>query len=515
MKFYNIRNIAILCLCVFVLTDISAQNLHSDNGDGTFTNPVVAGDFPDPDVIRVGDTYYMVTTTMFIFPGVTVLKSKDLVNWEYCSNAVQRFDFGKEYNLEGGHRYGKGQWATSIKYYKGKFYLLFITLNEGGFMCQAEKAEGPWKITHLPKGFYDPGLFFDDDGKIYVAEGYGKLSITEVDENLAPKGESKLVFTGDIRGGLEGTHVYKINGYYYLYSTYGGANGIQVALRSKNIYGPYEEKVVLDETEKGINFGMHQGALIETQTGEWWTMLFVDRGSFGRIPSLQPVAWVDGWPMVGINGKAVTKYKKPNVGKTYPITELPTSDNFNETTLGMQWGWNHNPEPSKWSLSARKGFLRLETVKVVDSLTKAQNTLTQRPLIKYDLDAPTVGSTKLDVSKMKDGDDAGLAVFQDPYAYIAVRQSGKKKSIVMVNDGKTIESVPFNQKTVYLRTTGLNKTGIAYFEYSLDGKTWKKLGNELHMRFSLKIFTGIKYCLFNYATKQTGGYVDFDYLKME
>ena len=351
--------LAIGMLTLFVATGLHAQKVHSDNGDGTYTNPVIASDFPDPDVIRVGDTYYMVTTTMFIFPGVTVLKSFDLVNWRYCSNAVSRFDFGKCYNLDSCNRYGHGQWATSMKYHNGKFYLLFITLNEGGFMCTSEKAEGPWTITHLPKGFYDPGLFFDDDGKIYVAHGFDKISITPVSENLTPVGRDSLVYTGDIRKGLEGTHVYKINGYYYLYCTYGGLDGFQVALRSKNIYGPYEQKVVIRDTTPGVNFGIHQGALIKTQTGEWWTILFVDSGPFGRFPSLQPVTWVEDWPMAGVNGKAVVTFRKPNVGKTYPITILPTSDEFTNKILGIQWGWNHNPDSTKWSLVARPGHLRL------------------------------------------------------------------------------------------------------------------------------------------------------------
>jgi beta-xylosidase len=494
---------------------VTGQRLHSDNGDGTYTNPVVPGDFPDPDVIRVGDTYYMVTTTMFIFPGVTILRSHDLVNWEYCSNAVPRFDFSKCYDMEGCNRYRHGQWATSIKFHDGLFHLLFITLDEGGFTCTAANPEGPWEIRKLPKGFYDAGLFYDDDGKIYVAQGYGNITITELDGSLAPIGRDSLVFRGDIRKGLEGTHVYKINGYYYLYSTYGGADGIQVALRSKNIYGPYEEKVVLDEKEKGINFGIHQGALIQTQRGQWWTMLFVDRGPFGRIPSLQPVTWVDGWPMAGVDGKAVTTFKKPDVGGTFPIRELPTSDEFDSTGLGMQWGWNHNPDTAKWSLTRRPGYLRLSTVKVASGLTMARNTLTQRPLIKYDLAQPTTGTAKLDVDHMEDGDEAGLAVFQDPYAYIAVRRSNKDKYIVMVNNGRTIDSIAFKGSTVYLRAIGLNATRRATFEYSLDNRTFHSLGDALEMKFSLTVFTGNKYCLFNYATKKTGGYVDFDYLRME
>ncbi|MGN6604897.1 MAG: glycoside hydrolase family 43 protein [Ginsengibacter sp.] len=500
-------------LCLIVPQFSNAQNVHADNGDGTYTNPLISADFPDPDVIRVGDTYYMVNTTMFVFPGVTILKSHDLVNWQYCANAVPRFDFSKCYDLDGCNRYGHGQWATSLKYHNGKFYLLFITLNEGGFMCTASKAEGPWHITHLPKGFYDPGLFFDDDGKAYVANGYSKISITEVNDSLEPVGPDSLVFTGDIRKGLEGTHVYKINGYYYLYCTYGGRDGMQVALRSKNIYGPYEEKLLMYDTTKGINYGIHQGALIQTQTGQWWTILFVDRGPFGRFPSLQPVTWKDGWPMIGANGKAVTTYKKPNVGKTYPITDLPKSDEFNEKKLSMQWGWNHNPDSTKWSLSKRPGYLRLETVSAVSNLTMARNTLTQRPFANRDQTIPTTATTKMDVSHMNDGDIAGLALFQQPYAYIAVKLQKGRKFILMVNDAKTVDSVAINHSTIYLKTIASNSSGKATFEYSTDNKNFKPLGDDLNMKFSLKIFTGNKFCLFNYATQQTGGYVDFDWFR--
>ena len=510
-----IRLTQMLLMLMLIANIASTQNVHSDNGNGTYTNPLISADFPDPDVIHVGDTYYMVNTTMFVFPGVTVLKSHDLVNWEYCSNAVPRFDFSDCYNLDTCSRYGHGQWATSLKYHNNKFYLLFITLNEGGFMCTADKAEGPWHITHLPKGFYDPGLFFDDNGKTYVAQGYNKISITEVNDSLVAVGPDSLVYTGDIRKGLEGTHVYKINGYYYLYCTYGGRDGMQVALRSKNIYGPYEQKLLMYDTTKGINYGIHQGALIQTQTGEWWTMLFVDSGPFGRFPSLQPVTWVDGWPMIGVNEKAVTTYKKPNVGKTYSIKDFPTSDEFNSKTLGMQWGWNHNPDASKWSLTEKPGYLRLKTSGVTNDFTMARNTLTQRPFAKRDQTQPTIAITKLDISKMKDGDIAGLAVLQEPYAYIGIKQSNGSKYIIMVNNGKVIDSVAVNASIIYFRTNASNASSKATFEYSADNKTFKSIGNDLMMRFSLKIFTGNKFCLFNYATKQLGGYVDVDWFRVE
>ncbi len=516
-------SLGLISLALFVSS--SAQKMHSDNGDGTYTNPVIAADFPDPDVILVDSTYYMVNTTMFIFPGVTILKSHDLVNWQYCSKAVPRFDFSPCYNLDGCNRYGHGQWATSLKYHHGKYYLLFITLNEGGFLCTANKPEGPWEIHHLLKGFYDPGLFFDDDGRIYVAHGYSRIFVTELGADFAPLGRDSLVVTGDIRGGLEGTHVYKIDGTYYLYCTYGGLDGFQAAFRSRNIYGPYEEKVVIRDTTHGVNFGIHQGALIKTQTGQWWTMLFVDNGAFGRFPSLQPVTWEDGWPMVGVNGKAVVVHRKPDVGREYPVTTLPTSDEFDTSVLGMQWGWNHNPDPTKWSLTERPGWLRLSTASIVDSLPKARNTLTQRMFAFYADTLVTVATAKMDFGQMKDGDVAGLAVFQDPYAFVGIKKEGGKNVIVMVNNGTTIDSATVEGSTIFLRAGAIHGsgaaqyyetkvapgTGDAFFSYSVDKKNFRKIGNELRMRFNLRVFTGNKFCLFTYATKTLGGHVDFDW----
>lgn len=529
----RIWNIIILIIAVIFLLSCERQNqegikMHSDNGDGTYTNPVIAADYPDPDVILVDDVYYFVSTTMFIFPGVTILKSYDLVNWEYCSNAVPRFDFSPCYDLDDCNRYRHGQWATSLKYHNGKFHMLFITLDEGGFYLTADKAEGPWEIKHLPRGFYDPGLFFDDDGKIYVSHGYNEISITEVDSNLVAKDEDMLVYTGDIRKGLEGAHVYKINDYYYLYCTYGGLDGFQAALRSKNIYGPYEQKVVIRDTTHGPNYGIHQGALIQTQTGEWWTMLFVDSGPFGRFPSLQPVTWQNGWPMVGVNGKAVVTYRKPDVGKEYPVKVLPTSDEFDNTELGIQWGWNHNPEPAKWSLTTNPGNLRLETVRVVNGLREARNTLTQRMFAYYSDSITTIGTVKMDFDNMKDGDIAGLAVFQDPYGYIGIKKINGQNYIIMVDNGKTIDSMGVNATTIYFRADPFYGSGAAMyyggetvpgtgttrFFYSLDNKAFTRFGNKMQMHFKLTVFTGNKFCLFNYATKELGGYVDFDWFRI-
>jgi beta-xylosidase len=506
--------LATVLLPAVLISPLAGQQMQSDNGDGTYTNPVLYSDFPDPDVIRVDSVYYMVSTTMFIFPGVTILKSMDLVNWEYCANAVQRFDFSPCYDLNGCNRYSHGQWATSLKYHGGKFYLLFITLDEGGFLCTADRAEGPWSIRRLPRGFYDPGLFFDDDGRIYVAHGYGNISITELNPDFSPKGGDRLVFTGDIRPGLEGMHVYRIGGFYYLYGTYGGGDGFQVALRSGNIYGPYEQKIVIRDSGT-LGTGIHQGALVQTQTGEWWSVIFQDGGAFGRFPTLQPVTWTDGWPMVGVDGKGVAAYRKPDVGAVHPVRAMPTSDEFEESQLGMQWGWNHNPDSTKWSLTERPGFLRLKTAGVVTGLREARNTLTQRIFAYYSRTLPTTATVKLDVSGMRDGDVAGLAIFQDPYAFIGVRQTGGARRVIMVNNGRLVDSADVAADTVLLRASAYYGSGAAQFAYSPGPGKFVRLGNTLGMQFNLSVFTGNKFCLFNYAAALPGGAVDFDWFRID
>ncbi len=483
---------------------------HSDNGDGTYTNPLIFADFPDPDVIRVGNVYYMVSTTMHIFPGATILKSYDLVNWEYCSNPLEKIESSPCFNLDGCDRYGHGQWASSLKYNNGTYYLLFTTLEEGSYLLTATDPEGPWEKQKLADTFYDPGLFFDDDGKTYVVYGINTLKIAELDEDfLVVPGSEQEVFTYTVKEGLEGSHLYKINGYYYIYATYGGWPAYQVALRSANIYGPYEEKLLLDDDN------IHQGALVETQTGEWWTVLFYDKGAFGRLPNLQPVTWVDNWPEIGVDGKGVTTYTKPNVGRDYPVKVLPTNDNFRNYKPGMQWGWNHNPDNTKWSLTERPDYLRLKTVSVVNDLAEARNTLTQR-IFGYpsDLDN-SFGTIKMNLENMLEGDVTGLAVFQNPYAYIGVKVIDGQNTLVMVNDGVLTTGQPVEQPEVFLRAVASYNTGKAGFYFSLDNETYTKFGTDLDMKFDLSVFTGNKFCIFNFATVETGGYVDVDWFSTE
>lgn len=493
--------------------DYSYQS-HSDNGDGTYTNPVINGDFPDPDVIRVGDTYYMSTTTMHHFPGATILKSYDLVNWEYCSNPLEKIESTNCYNLDGCNRYSRGQWASSMKYHKGTYYLHFNTLDEGSYLLTASDPGGPWTKRKLSKSFYDAGLFFDDDDKIYIVYGINNLRIAQLDNDFNVVKDQAItlgnVQSGIVNTGTEGSHLYKINGNYYIYATTGGYYATQVCYRSNSIFGTYDEKEVFNSNR------VHQGALIQTQTGEWWTILFADKGAYGRLPMLEPVTWVDNWPMVGVNGKDVTTHAKPNVGKSYPVTSLPTNDSFRDYKFAPQWEWNHNDDNSKWSLVKRPGFLRLYTANVTDSLTKARNTLTQRILGFPANQNQSYGTVKMHIKNMASGDLAGLAVFQNPYAFIGVKMTNGQKNIVWLNSATQTQQTgaAITDSIIYFRAIANYSTSKADFYYSTDNITYTQVGS-LDMKYNLSVFVGNRFCIFNYATEALGGYVDVDWFSTE
>ena len=504
----------------------------ADQGNGKYINPVINGDFPDPDVIRVGDTYYMVSSTMFYFPGATILKSKDLVNWEYCANPLQQIDDNNAYNLLGAHHYAQGQWAASLNYSKGKYYLYFICYGRSGvdntqnILLTTTDPEGKWTMTKMKDHYYDSGWLFDDegDGYIYVACGIGDIYVNQLDRSFNKLKSTRVLSLGN---GLEGCHMYHIGDYYYIYATYGGTEGSQTIFRSTSPMGPYEEH----DGRIFANQHIHQGALIETQTGEWWTILFKDAGAIGRIPYLEPVVWEDGWPIIGNNGIDVSVggkgYAKPNVGQTYQRTYLDTNDTFTEPTLGMQWEWNHNPENGSWSLLENPGYLRLHTVTVTDSLQQARNSLSQRILgyspvgtasNKY---MNSYGTIKMVVNNMQDGDIAGLAIFQEPYAYIGIKQIDGKRYLYNLMQTKLsgeqtdVLGDEIESDTVYLRAVVNFGTSKANFYYSTDNKTYTKFGNEMTMAYTLGVFVGNRFFLFNYATKQLGGYVDIDWFSTE
>lgn len=491
-------------------------NATSDNGDGTFNNPVLFGDFPDPDVIRVGDTYYMVSTTMHIFPGATILKSKDLVNWEYCANPLERIESTDDYNLENGkNRYGHGQWATALQYNNGVFYMLFNTLEEGGYLLTASDPEGEWEKKKLPEGFYDCGLMFDGD-KAYVAYGISDIHIAQIDNDFK-KIKDQVVAKGSLGDGLEGSRLYHIGNYYYIYATYPGWPGRQTILRASDIWGPYEERMVLaDQT------ATHQGALVQTAAGEWWTMLFRDNGALGRTPYLLPVKWENNWPVIGTDGKAGDKYTKPNTGTSSRVTPLPTTDVFRHYKLSPQWGWNHNSDQSRWSLTKRAGYMRIYTASVTDNPYEAKNTLTQRILAYHQDKTASYGTAAIDISHMADGDICGLGTFQDPLAFIGVEKNGTSANIVYRSASLTGKQNPQAQKgnavtsdIIYLRAVASYTTGKAKFYFSTDNVNYTQFGPEFKMEYDLSVFTGNKFAIFNYATKELGGYIDIDWFSTE
>ncbi|WFE86055.1 glycoside hydrolase family 43 protein [Parabacteroides chongii] len=520
MKLHNLFNIALLCLASFL---VEAQQVWTpDNGDGTFTNPLMWGDWPDPDIIRVDDDFYFISTSMHYVPGSPIATSKDLVNWKMVGYAVDRYDEDERYDMQNGQLYLNGSWANTIRYNNGKFYVGFCTpyglgTETGHFsICEADKPEGPWKRTIFPEYLYDPGLFFDDNGKVYVVHGQGKLLITELNSDVrSVKGKPVEIWnkrfensqTFGKRFGMEGAHMYKINGKYYITCPAGGTEGWQVCLRSDSIYGPYEHKIIVDDNSSYPPNGLHQGGMVQLKNGDWWFIIMQDRGPIGRVPCLMPVKWVDGWPMLGTDGKDVITYPKPNVGKTYPVMVPATSDEFKGKKLGLQWQWNHNPDDTKWTLTERPGYMRLKASQA-KSLKEARNTLTQR------VQGPSSeGSVLVDITGLKDGNVAGFGVFQFPYAYVAVQQEGDDRKIVMCNDGEIVETVDaLKGNKIWIRARVMDKDFTARFYYSLDGKTYSPIGNELKMGLGLD-WTANRFALFNYSTKANGvgGYADFDW----
>ena len=504
--------------------EFKAEKLKRLKGEeGTFMNPIVRADFPDPDVIRVGTTYYMVSTTMFHFPGATILKSKDLVHWEYCAQPLKSLLDDDHYNLRNGkNAYARGMWASSIKWHDGKFYLLINGNDHRAWLLSATDPEGEWTVQRLSRNYYDPGMLFDG-GKVYIVCGINHLQMCELDEDFNLLREQEVVVREG--SGLEGCHLYRICDYYYIYATYGGWPSGQTVFRSKNIFGPYEERVLVEKWYDRKPNTIHQGALVEDIGGRWWTVMQEDLGALGRFPNLLPVTWKDGWPIVASGTRPPVSFVESIEGPSNlstPKTQktLPTSDDFSQKTLGMQWQWNHNPVPGAWSLEERPGWLRLKTTGITEDLHQAQGMLTQR--IFADPDSASTASIRLDVSKLKEGDRAGICIFQDPYAQICVEKTGKKSYQLMWkqdkvrNAGRGFEAaekthfIKPKKGIIYLRAAIRYGDNKAYFFYSLDGKTWERFGGETQQSFNLTVFVGSRFGIFCYATKQQGGYADFD-----
>ena len=511
-------------------------------------NPMLWADVPDPDVIRVGDTYYLVSTTMHLMPGAPIMTSKDLKNWETVGYIFDRLTDSPKYDLLNGTVYGRGQWATSLKYHNGKFYALLAPNERGAmgdtYIFSAEKAEGPWTIVSRMRHFHDCSLFFDDDGRVYVIYGTGEMMELKPDLSDVIEGTHQQLFQReeDEKGILEGSRMIKHNGKYYLlmishvYAP--DKHRREVCYRADNIHGPYEKQVILESEFGGFSYEA-QGTIVDTPDGDWMGIIFQDRGGVGRVLTVMPCRWVNGWPMLGDENGKVPETVRPLVNGQ-PATAIVKSDDFSSDKLGLHWQWNHNPIDEAWSLKERPGFLRLKTNRVVSNLYLAPNTLTQR------MEGPTCsGTIAIDISKMKDGDCAGLAAFNSDTGALVIKKKGKNLVLEMVEmsvtltdldkevtnvEEKVIESIPLNAQLstlnaqLFLRIDAdfrpVNGHGrdAANFYYSIDGSQWTQIGTkDYRLNFDWRrFFMGSKFGIFCYATKKKGGYVDieaFDYNK--
>ena len=489
-------------------------------------NPLIWADVPDMSMIRVGDTYYMSSTTMHFNPGVPIMKSKDLVNWKLVSYCYPVLDTTDELALNNGkNNYGKGTWASSIRFHKGLYYVSTFSQTTGKTYIFTTKdiEKEPWTEHSFRPSFHDHSLVFEDDGRIYMIWGGGKLNLVELSDDLSgpkPGGVSRVLIENATapsnipgrRGGLgaEGSQLFKHDGKYYLFNITWPSGSMRTVVmhRADSLNGTWEGRVAFQDK------GVAQGGLIDTPEGNWFAYLFRDNGAVGRIPYLVPVKWVDGWPVFGVDGKVPDELDLPASKGLIP--GIVNSDEFSrakgDRDLPLVWQWNHNPENSLWSVNQRKGYLRLTTGRVDNDYLQVRNNLTQRTI-----GPECAGTTSIDVTKMKDGDFAGLSLLQRKYGQVGVQVVRGKKFIVMYSaqTGKSVkmDSVAFKGKTVQLKATCdfNDRKDIAKFYYSLDGKTWKAIGSELKMEYTIPQFIGYRFGLFNYATKTPGGYVDFDY----
>ncbi|WP_229029241.1 glycoside hydrolase 43 family protein [Flavobacterium sp. SLB02] len=490
-------------------------------------NPVIFADVPDMSIIRVNDIYYMSSTTMHMNPGVPIMKSNDLVNWKIVNYAYQTLeDDNDKLNLDNEKNdYGRGSWASSLNYHNGTYYVSTFSGTTGKTYIFSTKdvEKGPWKRTVLNTSYHDHSIFFDDNGKVYMVWGAGKLQIVELQSDLsAVKEETKKVLIenasapagNNIMLQSEGSQLFKIKGKYYLFNIVWPKDAMRTVIihRADSILGPWEGKVGLQD------LGVAQGGLIDTPDGKWFSYLFKDSGGVGRIPYLVPVEWKDGWPILGKNNKVPEYLDLPQSKGLIP--GIVNSDDFtrkkNDPDLPLVWQWNHNPDNSLWSVRERKGYLRLKTGRKDSSFVQAKNTLTQRTF-----GSECSASTLVEVSKMKEGDFAGLSLLQKEYGFIAVKVENGTKKIVILDavkgNPREVESISLVQDKIYFKAACdfKDKADTGRFFYSLDGEKWISIGNAIKLPYTIPHFMGYRFGLFNYATTNIGGYVDFDYFHIE
>ena len=502
----------------------------ADNGDGTYKNPVLYADYSDPDVLRIGDDYYLTASSFDAVPGLPVLHSKDLVNWELIGHVYAQQPPADIYSKP---QHGNGAWAPSIRMHNGEVYIFYPDPDYGIYMVKAKTPAGPWSepllIKHV-KGWIDPCPLWDDDGKAYLVSAMSAsrsaLKSTLIVSRMDPDGsrlldDGVLVYDGHTQDPtVEGPKFYKRNGYYYIFAPAGGVpGGWQLALRSKNIYGPYERRVVLAQGKTAVN-GPPQGGWVETAAGEFWFLHFQDQGPYGRVVHLEPMKWVDDWPVIGDNGQPVQTYRKPKTPRNYPVRTPPDSDEFNQPRLGLQWQWQANPQPV-WALPAPAlGVLRLYAVPPPEG---ARNLWEVPNLLLQKFAGPRFTVTaKVTFTPRVDQDRAGLIVMGTDYAAVTLRKKGERLHVSQIvckdadrgNAEQEHDASSVEGDTFYLRVS-IAPGAVARFSYSVDGSNFTPIGERFTARAGRWI--GAKVGLFaeGSAAAPEFGYADFDWFRLE
>ena len=506
----------------------------ADNGNGTYKNPVLHADYSDPDAIRVGNDYYMISSSFNHVPGLPILHSKDLVNWTIIGHALSRQVPFEHFSKV---QHGNGAWAPSIRYHNNEFYIYYPDPDFGIYLVKAKNIRGPWSepvMVQEGKGLIDPCPFWDNDGKVYLVHAFANsragIKSMLIIKQLNNEG-TKIIDTGQfVYDGhaddptIEGPKFYKRNGYYFIFAPAGGVPiGWQTVLRSKNIYGPYERKVVMDQGATIIN-GPHQGAWVTTQTGEDWFLHFQDKEAYGRVVHLQPMKWVNDWPVIGDDkdgdgkGEPVITHKKPNIGKSFPVTTPQETDEFNNNKIGLQWQWQANPDTGWATLMG--GSLKLNLYHLADSVRNLWNL---PAILGQKLPAEEfIAGVKVKFSPQGQDESFGLMVLGSDYAYVSIIKNSLGTYIVCrkcINaDKKNVESevgrypVKGNQFYLYVK---MMKGGLYSLGYSdkTDRLTWlmetfqAKPGRWVGAKLGL-------FCIGNSVTTKTN-YALIDWFRVE
>ena len=521
-----------------------------DNGNGTYTNPLFYDEFSDPDIIRVGDDFYLAGTTMHAMPSLVVLHSKDLVNWEFLSYAAEKLDLGPEFRLEEGKNiYGQGIWAPCIRHHNGTFYLFSNVNGRGLQIFTSRDPAGPWSHRRLDRGIHDLSVLFDDDGRIYAVFEYGDVKLIEFKPDLSGfiEGSERVIIPrGSAMG--EGHHFYKIDGKYYIISADYAPTGRMQCARADRVDGPYETVAISARETMGTQRGwwcnnvgqrapipgygatfdihkpgdnefgavpLHQGGIVDLPNGDWWGFSMMDFKSVGRTTFLSPVTWQDGWPYFGLPGnlgRSPRTWIKPAVAaQVAPTAPYRRSDDFSAAKLLPVWQWNHAPVSGKWSLTEKPGALRLHTLPAEQFLV-ARNTLTQRVI-----GPESTATVVLDGSGLQPGDIAGLGLLNMPCGWIGLARTAGGLVLRCYNQlaNETLDQ-PLASARVHLRATGNYDDDLARFSYSTDGVAFTPVGTALRLPYQLKTFQGTRYALFAFnAAGREGGHAEFDDFRVD